>query len=257
MSGISCGGMPGPLSRTVIDARYQPCRERESRTVVPAGVWVRALASRLASTWCNRGPSPCTITGSSSGTSSSQRWSGPAACASLERVHRQPGQVDLVAVQRPAGIEPGQQQQVLDQRGHPAGLGLHPAHRVRDVRRCDVPAAPGQLGVAADRGQRGAQLVAGVGDELPDPHLAAVPGVQRVGRRWSASGSARRPTWPTSVCGFGLRHPLGQRDLALVQAHLGDPGGGGGDPLQRAQRQPDDGRADQAGDQQRDQRSAR
>ena len=53
------------------------------------------------------------------------------------------------------------------------------------------------------------------------------------------------PTWPTSVCGFGLGDPFGKGDLALVQLHLGDPGGGGCNPSQRSQRQPDDRRADE------------
>src|SRR5664280_2636947 len=45
--------------------------------MVPGRVWVRALASRLASTWCNRASSPSVSTGSS-GRSSSQRWFGHA-----------------------------------------------------------------------------------------------------------------------------------------------------------------------------------
>ena len=98
-------------------------------------------------------------------------------------VDHQPGQVDPLARQRPAGVEPGQQQQVLDQRGHPARLGLDAAHRVRDVRRHLLAAAAGQLGVTADRGERRAQLVAGVGDELADAGLARLPRGERVARR--------------------------------------------------------------------------
>ena len=52
-------------------------RGRRSRSC-PAGVCVRALASRLVSTWVSRGASPGTTTGSS-GRSSCQRWSSPAA----------------------------------------------------------------------------------------------------------------------------------------------------------------------------------
>ena len=40
--------------------------------------------------------------------------------------------------------------------------------------------------------------------------------------------------------GVGRRHPDRQRHLAPVQRQLRDPGGGGGDPVQRAQRGPDD-----------------
>ena len=35
--------------------------------------------------------------------------------------------------ERPAGVEPGQQQQLVDELAHPGGLGLDPAERVRDV----------------------------------------------------------------------------------------------------------------------------
>ena len=55
---------------------------RAASTLVPAGVWVRALANRLASTWYNRCPSPLTTTGSS-GRASDQLWSCPATRASL------------------------------------------------------------------------------------------------------------------------------------------------------------------------------
>ena len=47
------GGIPGPLSVTVISARPSDA-DRPASTRVPAGVWVRALASRFATTWCSR-----------------------------------------------------------------------------------------------------------------------------------------------------------------------------------------------------------
>ena len=90
-------------------------------TVVPGGVCVRALASRLASTWCSRDASPGTVTGSS-GRSSCQRWSGPGGVRVADRVEDEPGEVDVGALQRPSGVEAGEQQQVLDQRRHPLGL---------------------------------------------------------------------------------------------------------------------------------------
>ena len=43
-------GTPGPLSQTVTTAN-PPSARRLVVTRVPTGVWVRALASRLASTW--------------------------------------------------------------------------------------------------------------------------------------------------------------------------------------------------------------
>ncbi len=58
-----------------------------------------------------------------------------------------------------------------------------------------------QLGVAADRGERGAQLVAGVGDELAQLHLAVLAGLEGRAHVVRASGSVRCPTCPTSVRG--------------------------------------------------------
>ncbi len=86
-------------------------------------------------------------------------------------------QVDAVPLQRPLRVEPGQQQQVLDEQTHPAGLALDAAHQHLDVA---GGALPVQLGEAADRGQRRAQLVAGVGDEPAHPVLG---GAGLLGRR--------------------------------------------------------------------------
>jgi hypothetical protein len=43
------------------------------------------------------------------------------------RLDGQPGQVHRLAFQRPSRVEPGQQQQVVNQDGHPGRLGLDPA----------------------------------------------------------------------------------------------------------------------------------
>ena len=128
----------------------------------------------------------------SSGSSSRQTCSGPAMCASLTTSTINRDRSSLAQVQRPAGIQAGQQQQVVDEGGHPRRLGLHAPHRVREFGRDRVAAALGEFGVAADRGQRRAQLVAGVGDELPRPRLAGLPGRQRAVDVAAACGSARR-----------------------------------------------------------------
>ena len=59
-----------------------PTASSDSVTDVPGGVWVREFARRLATTWCKPASSPATYSGSA-GTSRFQRWSGPAAWASL------------------------------------------------------------------------------------------------------------------------------------------------------------------------------
>ena len=48
-------------------------------------------------------------------------------------VDDEPGQIDLLAFQRPPGVQPRQQQHVLDELRHPFGFGFDAAHRVRDV----------------------------------------------------------------------------------------------------------------------------
>ena len=88
--------------------------------------------------------------------------------ASLASAARSTG----VALERPALVEAGQQEQVVDEHAHPR----------RSPLRCAASPWPGrraarrrtlaeELGVAADRGQRRAQLVRGVGDEPAQPLL--------------------------------------------------------------------------------------
>jgi hypothetical protein len=69
-------------------------------------------------------------------------------------------------------VEPGEHQQVLDEDTHARGLLLDAPHRLLRLRRAARGAHAEQLGVAADRGQRRAQLVRRVGDELAQAVLA-------------------------------------------------------------------------------------
>ena len=77
-------------------------------------------------------------------------------------------------------VEPRERQQILDQHAHARGLVLDPSHRLLDVLVGARGAHPVQLGVAADRGQRRAQLVRGVGNELAQPVLARAALLERV-----------------------------------------------------------------------------
>jgi hypothetical protein len=117
------------------------------------------------------------------------------------------GQVDRLRA--PAGMlaQPGQPEHVVDQPAHPAGLQHDPAHHLVDL----IGAAQGallvELGVGAQRGERGAQLVAGVGEETAHLLLAGLafvqvgldPGQHAVQRRAEPAGRpgrARRGCWP-------------------------------------------------------------
>ena len=218
---------------------------RPTVTCVPGGVWVRALASRLATTWCSRSGSP-TTSGTTRprprprpGRSSAQRCSRRRGVGVGDGVDDHPGEVDALARQGPAGVEAGEQQQVLDQRGHPLGLRPHPLEQARDLAGQLVGAARGELVVPADRGERGAQLVAGVGDEAPQPGLALLAGGEGgadvaehpVERRADLADLGAR-------VGVDVGHPVGELDLARGQRQLRDPARGRRDAVQRAQGQP-------------------
>ena len=207
---------------------------------VTAGARPGCGCARWRAGWRRPGaaaPRPRRPSTGSSGRSSCHTWSGPAAWASLTACTTSGDEVDGIPGQRPAGVEPGEQQQVLHQRRHPGGFGLDPAERVDDVRRRLGAGAAGQLGVAADGGERRPQLVAGVGDELPDPGLARLPGGERRSRRWLSSRLRAAPTRPASVRGSVScsGDALGEGDLAPVQRQAGHPPRGGGDPVQRTQ----------------------
>ena len=153
-----------------------------------------------------------------------------------DRVDHHLAEVGGLDVQIGTGVEPGQQQQVLDQMGHPVGFGLHPGHGVRGVRRQLVPPAAGQLGIAPDGGQRVAQLVRRVGHELPHPGLTRLPGgqrlldvVQHVIERLADPADLRRGV------GVGGRDAYGQGHLTAVELQLGHLLRGGGDPVERPQ----------------------
>ena len=201
---------------------------------MPAGVYFRALVSRLVTTWCSRWSSPHDL----------DRLLGQVELPPVagvddprvgDRLDEQPGQVDRVPLERPAGVEPGQQQQVLDQRGHPRRLLLDLVER-GPRRGGVVGTTAGQLGVAGDRGQRRPQLVGGVGDELAHLLLALVPGVQRrldVGEQ-RVEGRADLADLGALV-GEPVRHPLGELDVAGRQRQLGDVVRGRRDLAQRPQ----------------------
>src|SRR6266508_2757903 len=83
---------------------------------------------------------------------------------------------------------------LVDERAHPRGFRLDPPHRLGEVVGVGAGAAAEQLGVAADRGERRAQLVGGVGDEAPQPLLGRLP--PRTARLASSAtpSSTSRPT---------------------------------------------------------------
>ena len=71
-------------------------------------------------------------------------------------------------------VQAGQQQQVVDEDPHARGLSLDPAHRIVERSALLDCSDPVQLREPHDRRERGAQLVAGIGDELAHPGLGCL-----------------------------------------------------------------------------------
>ena len=186
-SGARGSSIPDPIDTSIGD---------------PSGVWVSALLIRFPMTCRSRASSPID---EERGAGLDRQVDGPGRGEQPGVVHRVGGQreqVDRLPGQRPLLVEPGQQQQVLDEQAHPGRFLLYPLHdpvqvvrrepasygpgvAARRIRRSrarrrlvpvrDQPAALAVvLGEAADRGQRRAQLVAGIGDETPHPFLRLV-----------------------------------------------------------------------------------
>ena len=147
-------------------------------TLVPSGVCTRAFASRLVTTWRSRGSSPAT-TVAASGSRTSQSWPGPAACASPTASTSTRLEVDGLGGELATLVEAGEQQQVLDELGHAHRLRLDAADRVHHVGRQLAAVHSRELGVAADRRERGAEFVGGVGDEAAHLLLALLASRER------------------------------------------------------------------------------
>ena len=151
-------------------------------------------------------------------------------------------EVDRLAFQRPALVEPGQQEEVLDEEPHAGGLVLDAAHGPGQVLRPLGGPPAEQLGVAPDGGERRAQLVAGVGDEAAQPVLGGAP-LGEGGLDLGQHGVEGEAEAADLGVGLGRFDPAGE-------VAAGDVAGGGGDALQRRQPEPDDRQRQQRQEQQ-------
>jgi hypothetical protein len=123
---------------------------------------------------------------------------------------------------RPGGVEAGQREQVVDEAGEAAYL----AGQLPGVRAACT--APGDLELGEQRGDRAAQLVRRVGDELALLGQRGVDAVQQVVQRRREPGqlvAARRDVDPEVQVGGGDPRGLGAQDLDRPQrAADHDPG---------------------------------
>ena len=136
---------------------------------VPSGVWTIALRSRLAKTRRSASPSASIATGpvGLSEICPLRRRRAGVVAGVLEQL----AQVERFARRLAHLVDPRQRQQVVDQAAHPRRLGLDPRPSPARPRPARAPRRSGRARVAADRGQRRAQLVRGVGEEPAQPPL--------------------------------------------------------------------------------------
>ena len=240
--------MPGPSSST-LDAR--PRRRRaaprgDGRTGGRVGARV---GQQVRHDLVQAGRVAGTVRGSS-GRSSSSCGRGPAAWASLTASTTSRVRSTGSLVQRPTSVEAREQQQVVDERRSSAVASDSTRPSACRRRGHGLALAAGQLGVPADRGQRRAQLVAGVGDELAHPHLALVPRRQRGADvvEQPVEGGADLPDLGAGV-GVGRRAPARPGRPRRWSSGSSDTRvGGGRDAPQRPQGAADE---PQAGDRRR------
>ena len=226
-----------PRGRPPASRRASRSARRPRPGVRPACA-CRALLTRLPMTCRRRTSSPVTMKADPLRTDSVISPVAVEDAGVVDGVGGEREQVDGPPGQRALLVEPGQQQQVVDEDAHPRRLVLDPPDQPVELVRRDVAALPVVLGEAPDHAQRGAQLVAGVGDEAAHPLLRLARGRLRLRlgaeRRLDlAEHAVQRVAEPADLrTRVGVRHAPGQvaggdglgRVLDLDQRRAGSPG---------------------------------
>ena len=97
----------------------------------------------------------------------------------LDRLDGDLAQLDRLAVERAPLVEPGEQQQIVDEETHALALALDPAHRPLQVVRPLARTTAEQLGVGPHAGERRPQLMRGIGDEAAQSPFGRLARVER------------------------------------------------------------------------------
>jgi hypothetical protein len=127
----------------------------------------------------------------------------------LDAVVHQDGEIDRIPLPLGMLVEASQPEHVVDQPAHPLCLQLDPAHRLIDLRALGQGALRIELGVGAKRGQRGAQLMAGLGEEAAHQVLTGLAFGD--GRRDAAEHPVQRRAEPAHLAsGVGGPDPVGE-----------------------------------------------
>ena len=202
--------MPIPSSST-LTSTVSSRRRAATRTVPPPGEYLTAFSTRSIRI-CRSFSRSASAASGSGGRSSTNSWpSSTSDCfaAATTSVTISPtsvgGELDLQV----AGVEPGDAEQPVDDRRQPLGLGGDVAEeRVALLLAEEHVVAEQRLGEAVDRGQRRAQLVGDVRDELR-LHLLddALGGDVAEGEDAAGHGAGRV-----------AHHGLGQREPDLLAA---------------------------------------
>ena len=218
--------MPSPSSSTDRTRTSPPTCVAASTRTVPSP-WRTAFSTRLVTTWVNLSGSTV-ISGRPSATSSSIGRLVPAPTESTTRRDQDRG-VDGSRVElQPAGVDPGDVEQLGDQPAEPVGVGAdRRQHQLLLVVVELVPAVEQRLHEALHPGQRRAQLVGDRGDQVGA--LPVEPGPA------AAGAQADRDLLDRPVQG-GPVDPGDDQHLGAVGQQpglLGD-GGAGRQPVVRA-----------------------
>ena len=222
-------GRPGPWSRTSI--RTTPSTgAAESSIGVPAGRvgervahQVREHLAQLGGVAADDRRRRSTATVDVAVTGAGARVVGGVAQQRLDR-HRLEARLRHL-------VQAREGEQVLDEHAHPRGLLLDARHRLRRVLRAARRADAEELGIAADRGQRRAQLVRGVGEEAPQAVLARLALAE--GALDLAEHRVEREAQAPDL-GAGVRRADAAREIAC-----GDRAGRRADAGERAQPEAD------------------
>src|SRR6478735_8133661 len=122
-SAFMAGSTPGPSSWTRSTASF-PSRTTVVVTVVPAGVWARALARRFAATG---------VAGDDDGLLADLEHPlvvGPGGAGVFDGLDRELREVDRAVDELLSLVETCEEQQILDERRHAQRLGLYPLERL-------------------------------------------------------------------------------------------------------------------------------